>query len=316
MRSWIVNLIHVNHMVGRVSVALLLVGSFAPQAALAEDLGAAWREALATDQLIQASESRVAAARAELEVAKAGRLPGVAASVSVTRFGEAPAFDFNAAGVPAVLPLFGGESMSMADARVTLPLYTGGMLTHGIDSAEAMLGVQTHRSVATRQQIKLAVAEHYINVLRARSALVVADSNVTSLGAHLRDVDDMFRSGSVARNDYLSAAVSLADAEQRRLQARNELDLANAAYNRALGRTLDAAPNLDEQLPGIDANLDLTSLQSLTDTALQNRTELDSLDAAAEAFRSQARSTRCKDASATGSDCWLRIIAKRLFEQR
>lgn len=259
---------------------------------LAEDLEAAWRAALSSDQLVQATKSRVEAARADLDAAKSTRLPTVSATAGITQFDEAPAFDFSAAGVPAVLPLFGGESMKMADARITLPLYTGGKVARGIDAAEAALSARQHQSSVSTQQIKLAVSQHYINVLRANSSLAVADSNVKSLTAHVRDAEDMLKSGSVARNDYLAAAVTLADSEQRRLQARNQLDLARAAYNRALGRPLDVPVDLDENLPGIDPTLDLSSLEILTETALRSREELRGLDATAEAYRYQAASAR------------------------
>lgn len=276
-----------------ISTATLTLGVLA-SAALAEDLEAAWRQALSNDQVIQAAQSQVAAASAELASARANRLPKVSASAGISRFDVAPEFDFSAAGVPAVLPLFGGESMRMADAKVTLPLYTGGRVRSGIDAAEAMLAARQYQTGATTQQIKLAVAQHYINVLRAKRALAVAESNVKSLAAHRRDADDMFKSGSVARNDLLAAAVSLADSEQRRLQAGNQLDLSKAAYNRALGRDLGAMVSLDENLPGIDSQLDLNSLEALTKVAIRARDELGGLDAAAAAYRNQADSARAQ----------------------
>lgn len=277
----------------KVSISTFLLALMAStNAVLAEDLEAAWREALGSDQLIQATKSRVNAAQADLEAARSNRLPSVSATAGITRFDDAPAFDFSAAGVPAVLPLFGGDSMTLADARVTLPIYTSGRVARGIDAAEATLSARQHQSSVSTQAIKLAVAEHYINVLRANNALVVADSNVKSLTAHVRDAEDMLKSGSVARNDYLAAAVSLADSEQRRLQANNQLNLARAAYNRALGRRLDAPVNLDDELPDIDPTLDLSSLEILTETALRSREELRGLDATAEAYRHQAASTR------------------------
>ena len=258
----------------------------------AEDLNSAWREALASDPTLKASQSHIAAAQAELQVANAGRMPTVTASAGISRFDEAPAFDFSAAGVPAVLPLFGGESMTMGDVRVSLPLYTGGQLSSGIRAAESMLNAQQRGSAVSIQDIKLAVAAHYINVLRAQTALEVADSSVASLVAHVRDVEDMFKSGSIARNDYLAAAVSLADSEQLRLQARNRLDLANAAYNRSLGRPLDAPVSLTGELPGIDPDMNIESLDGLTHLALQSRDELARLDAAADVFRHQSQSVR------------------------
>lgn len=275
---------------GALAIGLLLM--LGMQLGQAENLGSAWHEALAQDLVLQASRDHVSAAAEELAAARSKRLPELTASAGIRRFNEAPAFDFSGAGVPAALPLFGDETMESADARVTFPLYAGGSVNHGIDAAEAMLTAQTSRSDASVQQIKLNVARHYIDVLRAERALGVADSAVTSLKAHVADVEDMFRSGAVARNDYLSAAVSLADAEQRRLQARNALDLSLAAYNRALGRELGRPVNLDENLPDLDSRLELNSLESLTVAALASRQELDELEAAADAFDSQAKATR------------------------
>ena len=193
--------------------------------------------------------------------------------------------------------------MAMANANVTLPLFMGGSVRHGIDAADAMRAAQLSKSDATAQEVKLAVARHYIDVLRAQRALDVAMSSVRGLSAHMTDVEDMFEAGAVARNDYLSAAVSLADAEQRRLQAANALDLARAAYNRALGRELGAPVELDEALPGLDARLNTDSLADLTAAARSNRRELDGLGAAAGAARRAASSRRPGTGGAAASAC-------------
>lgn len=281
-----------NQMVKRLSTFTVFLAFFLSSAVRAEDLKTAWQDALRNDPLIKASQSEVSAATADLGVARAARLPHVSATAGITRFDEMPAFDFSGAGVPALLPLFGGESLRMADARISLPIYAGGQLTLGIDAAEATLSVRQSHARASAQEVKLAVARDFINVLRSESELAVADSNVTSLAAHLRDVESMFKSGSVAQNDYLAAAVSLADSEQRRLQANNRLDLAKAAYNRALGRSLDTPVSLDDELPDIDPKLDLESLESLTAIALGNRDELAGLDASVDAYRNQSESAR------------------------
>lgn len=264
----------------------------APGVASAEDLAAAWRDALGHDQSLKAAESRVAAAAADLAEAQSHRMPVVAAGAAITRFNEAPEFDFNVGGVPTAVPMFEDDSVARADATVTLPIYTGGRVSHGIKAAGALLSSREFEKSASTQQVKLNVAKHYIGVLRARRAVAVADSNVSSLGAHLRDVENMFEAGTVARNDYLAAAVSLADAEQKQLQANNALDLAHAAYNRALGRSLNAPVTLDENLPGVAPEIDTGSLDALTEAALVNREELASLDSAASAYRSRAQSER------------------------
>ena len=281
-----------NHRLKKTLHAVALGVLLLTRATHAETLEQAWQVALGADRALQAARSEVSAADEDLAAAKSRRLPAVTAGVGINRFNEAPAFDFSAAGVPATLPLFGDESMEMANANVTLPLYTGGSVRHGIDAADAMRAAQVSKSDATEQQVKLAVARHYIDVLRAQRALDVAISSVRGLSAHMKDVEDMFEAGAVARNDYLSAAVSLADAEQRRLQGANALDLARAAYNRALGRELGAPVDLDESLPGLDSRLETDSLADLSAAARSNRRELDGLGAAADAFRAEARAVR------------------------
>ncbi len=273
-------------------IALVWVCAGAPGIAIAENLAAAWQDALGHDQSLKAAGSRVAAAEADLAAAESHRMPMVSAGGGITYFNEAPEFDFNVGGVPTAVPMFEDDSVARADATVTLPIYTGGRVSHGIDAASAMLSSREYEKSASAQQVKLNVAKHYIGVLRASRAVAVADSNVASLTAHLRDVENMFEAGTVARNDYLAAAVSLADAEQRQLQANNALDVSHAAYNRALGRSLNAPVTLDENLPGVDTGLDLGSLEALTETAMSNREELGSLETAASAYQSRAESER------------------------
>src|SRR5690606_4058964 len=159
-----------------------------------------------------------------------------------------------------------------------------------IESARASLAAEQHTAAALSQQVKLGVAERYIGVLRAASAAAVAEGNVASLAAHLREVEDMYRSGSVPRNDFLAASVSLADAEQRRLQAQNALDVARAAYNRALGRPLAEPFELDADLPRVDPRIDAETLDALTMLALAERSEPRRLGSAADALAAEAAS--------------------------
>ncbi len=260
----------------------------------AENLQEAWQIATAEDLSIEAAGLRVTAAEAELAAAKGGRWPAFTASANATHFNETPAFDFGAAGLPGQLPLFSGSSQLMADARVTLPIFTSGMLGNSVQAAKSNVAAQSLRAKSHAQDVRLNVAAAYIGVLRANSALSVANSEVRSLSRHVEDVDDMFTTGAVAKNDLLAAQVSLAAALQQQLQASNSVDLATAVYNKALGRPLAGAVSLDENLPGLDPRLDISSLQALTETAFSNREELAELHSVADAANAQARSTRAQ----------------------
>lgn len=245
----------------------------------AETLQDAWREALSIDWTLKAAQSRVEAASAAHDAARGVRFPDVSVAAGATRWREVPAFDFSAAGLPGELPLFGGSSMKTSDARISLPLYSSGRIASAIDATAATIMARQRAQGSTIQDLKLGVAERYVGVLRAASALSVADATRASLAAHRRDVDNMFQNGQVPKNDLLAASVTLADAEQGHLQAENALALANAAYNRRLGRPLEDPVRLDPVLPQIDAQLRSGTPRDLAVLAWDHREELAELDA-------------------------------------
>jgi len=275
------------------SALVISLFAMAPPAS-GESLQEAWQIATAEDLTIEAAGLRVSAAEAELAAAKGGRWPALVASANAASFNETPAFDFSAAGLPGQLPLFTGSSQLTADAHVTWPIFTSGMLSSSVRAAELSVNAQRQRAKAHSQDVRLNVAAAYVGVLRANSALSVADSQVRSLSRHVDDVDDMFTTGAVAKNDLLAAQVSLAAARQQQLQTRNSVDLATAVYNKALGRPLTNTVSLDDQLPGLDSRLNIDSLQALTETAFSNREELAGLHSAADATGAQADSTRAR----------------------
>jgi len=269
----------------------LVLGSTAAQA---ESLAEAWSVSQKSDPMLQSFQLGVEAAEEDLAAAKAQRLPLLSASGSVMKLDETPAFNFGAAGIPVELPLYTGSSVWMSDATVSLPLFTSGALANAIEAAESGLGSQRYQAEAAAMDTRLAVAEAYINVLRAQSGLTVAESHVISLSSHARDVEDMFAAGQVPRNDFLSASVALADAQQRQLQARNQLDIARAHYNRRLNRGLTAEVELDETLPVAELPLHGMDLEQLSLLAMERRPEIAGLDQGGSALRSQARATRAR----------------------
>jgi outer membrane protein len=260
--------------------------------ASAETLEDAWRLALGSDLKVAAATAETDAAAAQLKAARAARLPTLTASSSTSRFRDAPAFDFSGAGLPIVLPLFSGNTFTMAEAKVSVPVYSGGAVTASIASASATHDSRERAAAAVVAGMKLGVAEAYIGVLRAQSALDVARAATASLRAHERDVEDMRRSGAVPTNDYLAAAVSLADAQQRELTADQSLAIARAGYNRATGRALDAMVTIDALPRSFSAVPGDATLADLVASARASRAELASLDAAASAWSAQANATQ------------------------
>jgi outer membrane protein TolC len=270
--------------------AFLLV--VAASTARAETLEQAWQAALAADAALAAATSRSLANEAVLAAARAERLPSVSATAGASLWRDTPAFDFGGMGIPAVQPLFGGDTLSVASAEVSLPLYAGGALAANVTAAAAERDGQTHAIDAVRQDLKLGVAGAYIGVLRAASALDVARSNAASLAAHARDVEDMRRTGQVPTNDYLAAAVSLADALQRELQTRSALDVAHALYNRRVGRPMEAPVDVDPLTAPLGGDSIAAPVVELVAAARATRPELAALETAADALAARAAAAR------------------------
>jgi outer membrane protein TolC len=131
-----------------------------------------------------------------------------------------------------------------------------------------------------------------VEVLRARKALAVADSNVRTLESLVGDISAMYERELVPKNELLAVQVALADARQNRLRAANAAEIAQAAYNRRLGEPLDRVAVLEEQVPEPGAlPADLAALVQL---ATERRTELAALGEQAKAYGQMAKVERSR----------------------
>ena len=257
--------------------------------AMGETLQEAWTVAVSSHRQIAAATAHRDAAAFELEQAEAARLPQLGISGGYTALDEAPGFSF---GGITTDPVFSGDDFVSAGAQLRLPVYAGGAITAGVEAAEFGVSAAGSRLATVTQEIRLGTAEHYFAVLRAESAVNVAESYADSLRTHTADTKNRFEVGDVPRNDYLAASVTLANAEQQLLQARNNLDHARAAYNRFLGRALTAPVAVDPDA-GVDGVLpDGAGLEELIAIARQERHELDALDAHSAALKRQAERAR------------------------
>lgn len=101
----------------------------------------------------------------------------------------------------------------------------------------------------------------------------------------------MYEKGVVPKNELLAAEVALADAQQKAIDAHADLEVAQAAYNRALGRNL-AQP---VYLADLQDQETFVPVEELTQAALSQRPELTSLSAQARALQDEAASVRGKN---------------------
>jgi outer membrane protein len=283
-------------------------------AASAETLPEAWAAALGSHQLIAAASAERDAAFYELDGARSERRPSVGVSSGFTQLDTAPRFSF---GGPFVSPpLFDNDNFVTAAAQVELPLFTGGAIRHGVEAARLGADASERQLESVTQNVKLAVGEAYVTVLRAESAVAVAESTVATLRAHAVDARNRYDTGAVPRNDFLAASVALANAEQTMLQTQNGLDLARAAYNRELGRELDATVVLDPDVPLDSASLPAQALEPLVAMALEQRDELAGFEAQVLALGEQSAAQRAATRPRLGLTGGYMYLENQVLDQK
>jgi outer membrane protein TolC len=271
----------------------MLLTVLAGGAAGAETLDEAWAQALQRDHSLAAVRGQAEAAELDAAAARAQRWPTLAVGGNYTRLDDAPAFDFSFTGLPMTAPeLVKGDDFVAGTATLSVPIFTSGRIHSSIAAAEAQGRGAEAAATGAASDVKLAVADAYVGVLRAQKALAVADSNVVSLDSLASDVGNMFDRELVPKNDLLAVQVALADSKQARLRAANGLEFARAAYNRRVGEPMDRPVELSESLPVV-AGLP-TDLDTLVAAALEHRTELATLSGQADAYHAMAKAERAR----------------------
>ncbi|MDP2904553.1 MAG: TolC family protein [Methylovulum sp.] len=253
----------------------------------AETLEDAWISAINNNHQIKSAKADTGASEQQLNSAQGQRLPSLNVSSGYTQFSETPAAKTQIAGQTAQFNTTQAGSVK-AQAIASVPIFTSGRISHSIDAAEASLQAVQSNEITSALNIKMQVAEAYVTVLRMESALQVAQSHVDMLGQHMKDVDNLFAQGIVARNDQLAANVELANAQQLVVQANNQLDIARAHYNQLLDRNLADAVKLTRQFPGVPQG----TLSDLSGNALKQRPELVAFAKQTESLEQQAQSVK------------------------
>ena len=285
------------------SLLPLIIAAAAGVASLpttAENINTAWQLALSQNKQVEAAHQNQLAAHKQIDIAKAARLPTLALTAEYIKLdsdptlrGESLASLPNApnqglVSVPFEMQIAEDHAM-LYSAVATLPLYTSGRISAGISAAKAQASASLNEKQQTTLDIKLAVAEAYIQVLKITEINTIASAHIAALTSYKNDVTNLHRQGLVSRNDQLMASVALSHAVQGGISAKNQRAVAGARYNQLLNRPL-GTPFVLEALPFHGIGDD--NLQILTARALTRRPELAVLQHKIEALGFTAKTIK------------------------
>jgi len=146
-----------------------------------------------------------------------------------------------------------------------------------VSRAREMNAAAARQLERTDQEILFRVVQSYYAVLLATKQADVAEQAEKTAKSIIDRSQVRFDAGLVVESDLLSAKVRLASREQELIRARNNLDLARAQLNTAMGVAVDT---LYEPTDALDEkNLNAPPLPELEQKALATRPDLKRIEA-------------------------------------
>ncbi len=173
---------------------------------------------------LQSARASYRAVKEELPQAKAGWRPTVTGEASVLTE------DIDA-GIEA-----DGTTSKDIGVDIDQPLYRGGRTVAAIGSAEKLILARHELLMSDTQGLMLSVATAFVDVLRDRALVELADNNKALIERQLQATKDRFQVGELTRTDVAQAEARLARAESDRIAAVGLLERSRAIYEQVIGR--------------------------------------------------------------------------------
>ena len=199
---------------------------------------------------VQQSSINVKQQEIALSTAEARRLPGISASGSQNfSFGRGLTADNTYSNTNTTSTSFslGGE----------LPIFQGFDINNGIKLSKLNLQAATADLEKAKDDIKVAVAQAYVEVLYSREILSVARGQVIVDSLQHERLEAMFRSGKASASDVASQSATLAQSRLAETQANGNTEIALLNLSQLL--ELKSPEGFDIAAPSVE-NLQLSLL--------------------------------------------------------
>jgi outer membrane protein len=123
----------------------------------------------------------------------------------------------------------------------TQPIFTGFALYNRYKIAGLGLDIAEFEERLARQNVILDAKNAYYLILKAQKLKDVADETVKQITAQKDVAENMYQVGMSPLNDLLQSQVQLANANQRLITAKNNLEISKSQFNKLLRRPINAS---------------------------------------------------------------------------
>ena len=240
---------------------------------------------LKNSKQLKVNAAKILEATASVQEANERRLPDASASATYLYLPVQPTIDLKTASDTGG----GGRSPKVNQAMLgmlsaSLPLYTGGKLKYGIESAKYLEQAVKLDNDHDSNLVTMNIINACINLYKAYQAIELVDSNLKQSQQRVKDLSNLERNGLIARNDLLKAELQSSNIELSLADAESNYKLASVNMNIMMG--LPEQTDLIPDKNGLALPKSIQTLEEYEVAALQNRKDI-----AALSFRKKAATT-------------------------
>lgn len=163
------------------------------------------------------------------------------------------------------------EGSLAASLQLEQVLFSGGRLRNGVKATRSYREIARLNLAVQEQEVVLQTIRMFYSCLLTQKLVDVQEEALETVRHHVAQVELFFREGLVAEYEILRARLEAAKLEPQLLQARNDRDLALAAFRRQIGDEEETAIPMGEF--ALPPSLGL-SLEEAIAMGLKNRNEL------------------------------------------
>lgn len=255
--------------------------------------------ALKTNPLTRATASGREIADAQVQQARAGRLPQVQLNETFTN-GNNPVFVFGSLLEQGRftqqnfnLPLLNNpDPLTNFRFGVTVraPLFDQWQSATRIKRAQLGQQQASAQTNQVEQQIRFETLRAFYGLLLAQAKKEVSDEAVKLAESDVKLSRDRVEAGTAVVSDLLAAEVQLAEARQQEIQTDGDILTAEAALNTAMGLPVNTPQRITGQL--VEKKFDLADQEELIQLAIENRPDLNRSGLMARSGEVQAQGAR------------------------
>ncbi len=224
-------------------------------------------------KLLRLQQLAVSEANAQLQAAKDAQLPDFKVSGSYLRLSSANIeTQKSQSATPSTTPPAAPNQAYYGIANVSMPLYAGGRIKYGIESANYLAEAATLDVETQRQQVVYNLSASYINLYKAEKAVGIISENLAAAQQRDTTLSRLEANGILARNDLLKAGLQTSNIELMLEEAKSNYRIAMTNMNIMLGLPqTDSFKIMNAEIEQPIKEIEYESLQPL---ALQHRKDV------------------------------------------